>query len=153
MFLANSQTLFSHESMQPYEDTIALIVSVNLNDYLTTCQGRFRGFVANNLEAEKILDGIFQIAESWIEPMLAVDSVMRKLSMEQYTHSDFKHYMDISGPCLGMIYDGIHKIGDEAELLADCEPRVSREIGDLIHPLNVIYHMVSRSIAEFEGHV
>ena len=153
LFLANSQALFSHESMQPYEDTIALMVTVNLNDYLTTCQGRFRGIVANNLEAEKILDGIFQIAESWINPLHDLDSVMRKLTMEPYTNDELNHYMKLAGSCLDMIYQGMCKIGDEAELLADCEPSVSREIGDLIHPINVMYRIVSRSIAEFEGYV
>ena len=139
--------------MQPYEDTIALMVTVNLNDYLTTCQGRFRGIVANNLEAEKILDGIFQIAESWTKPLLALDSVMRKLTFEPYTSTDLDHYMTLAGSCLDMIYQGMCKIGDEAELLADCEPRVSREIGDLIHPINVMYRIVSRAVAEFNGYV
>ena len=125
------------------------IVTVNIHDFTTTYQRYFNKLVGDNPEAKSLLDDIFKTAESWIDPLLAVSSIMKNITMNPYTGNDLSHYHSLMDRCTDIIDNGVYKIRCESEMLSDSDERIQRRYKRLIRLAYEIRTLVTKAFAEF----
>ena len=125
------------------------IVTVNIRDFTATYQSCFNKLVGDNPEAKNILDGIFKTVESWIDPLLAVSSVMKNITMNPYTDNDLNHCHSLMDRCKDIINDGMYRIGCESEIFSGSDERIQCRYRRLIHLAYEIRDLASRAFAEF----
>ena len=130
-------------------ELINSIVTVNIHDFTTIYQRYFNRLVGDNPETKELLDDIFKTAESWVEPLLAVSSVMKNITMNPYTSNDLSHYHSLMDRCTDVIDDGVYRIRCESEMLSDSDERVQRRYKRLIRLAYEIRSLAAKAFAEF----